>query len=107
VSVGIAALLLVLVVVVALAAASFFRHTLVALTLLVAIPIWLVLQALIGIGYAVFAIGLLAVFLAVIHTIGDTLRMMRAAKRTARRAPPVLADGRAPTRASDRSRVAA
>ena len=106
-SVGIAAFLLVLVVLVALAVASFFRHTLAALTVLVAIPVWLVLQALIGIGYAVLAIGLLAVSVAVIHTISDTLRLLRGAKRTRRRAPPALAERRASTRGSDRSRIAA
>ena len=106
-SVGVAALLLVLVVLVALAVASFFRHTLAALTVLVAIPVWLVLQALIGVGYAVLAIGLLAVFVAVIHTISDTLRLLRGAKRIERRALPALAEGRESIRRSDGSRIAA
>ena len=106
-SVGIAALLIVLVVVVALAVASFFRHTLAALTVFVAIPVWLVLQALIGIGYAVLAIGLVAVFVAVVHTISDTLRLLRGAKRTDRRALTGLAEGRESTRRSDGSRIAA
>jgi hypothetical protein len=106
-SVGIAAFLLVLVVVVALAVASFFRHTLAALMVLVAIPVWLVLQALIGIGYAVLAIGLVAVFVAVVHTISDTLRLLRGAKRADRRALPGLAEGRESTRRSDGSRIAA
>src|SRR5439155_26149512 len=106
-SVGVAAILLVLVVLVALAVASFFRHTLAALTVLVAIPVWLVLQALIGIGYAVLAIGLLAVSLAVIHTISDTLRLLRGAKRTDLRAPPAFEERRASARRSDRSRIAA
>src|SRR5439155_15542526 len=103
-SVGIAALLLVLVVLVALAVASFFRHTLAALTVLVAIPVGLVLRASIGTSYAVFAIALLAVFATVIHTISDTLRLLRSAKRTRRRAPPALAERGASTRRSDRSR---
>ncbi len=106
-SVGIAAMLLVLVVIVALAVASFFRHTLTTLTVLVAIPAWLVLQAFMGASYAVFAIALLAVFAAVIHTIGDTIRLLRTAKRTTRRAPPALAERPASTRRSDRSRTAA
>jgi hypothetical protein len=105
-SVGMLAFLLVLVVLVALAIASFFRHTLTALTVVVAIPVWLVLQAFMGAGYAVFAIGLLAVFAAVIHTIGDTIGLLRTAKRTNRRAPPV-AERPASTRRSDRSRIAA
>jgi hypothetical protein len=107
VSVGIAAFLLVLLVLVAFAVASFFRHPLAALMVLVAIPSWLVLQAFMGAGYAVFTIALLAVLAAVIHTIGDTLRLMRTAKRTDRRGPPVLAERRAPKRRSDRSRIAA
>src|SRR5437899_1801560 len=106
-SVGIAAFLLVLVVLVALAVASFFRHTLAALTALVGIPVWLVLQALIGIGYAVLAIGLLVVFTAVIHTISDTLRLLQGAKRIDRRAPPAFEEGRASTRHRDGSRIAA
>ena len=106
-SVGIAAFLLVLLVLVALAVASFFRHALAALMVLVAIPSWLVLREFMGGSYAVFTIALLAAFAAVIHTIGDTLRLMRTAKRTDRRAPPVLAERRASTGRSDRSRIAA
>jgi hypothetical protein len=106
-SVGIAAMLLVLVVLVALAVASFFRHTLATLTVLIAIPAWLVLQAFMGASYAVFAIGLLAVFAAVIHTIGDTIRLLRTAKRSRRRAPPGPAERPTSTRRSDRSRTAA
>ena len=106
-SVGVAAFLLVLLVLVALAVASFFRHTLAALMVFVAIPAWLVLQAYLGASYAAFTIALLAAFAAVIHTIGDTLRLMRTAKRSDRRASPALAEHRAPTRRSDRSRRAA
>ena len=106
-SVGIAAFLLVLVVLVALAVASFFRHALAALMVLVAIPAWLVLQEFMGGSYAVFTLALLAAFAAVIHTIGDTLRLMRTAKRTDRRAPPVSAERPASTRRSERSRIAA
>jgi heme exporter protein D len=106
-TVGIAAMLLVLVVLVAVAVASFFRHTLTTLTVLVAIPAWLVLQAFMGASYAVFAIALLVVFAAVIHTIGDTIRLLRTAKRTNRRAPPSPAERPESTRRSDRSRIAA
>jgi predicted membrane protein len=106
-SVGIAAIFLVLVVLVALAVTSFFRHTLTALTVLVAIPTWLVLQAFMGTSYAVFAIALVAVFATVIHTISDTLRQLRTAKRTVREPPPALAERRASTRRSGRSRIAA
>lgn len=76
-----AVVLLVLVAVVALAVASFFQNTLAALGVLVAIPIGLLLHALMGTGFAVFAIGLLAVSVALLHTIGDTLRLLRTAKR--------------------------
>jgi heme exporter protein D len=106
-SVGMLAFLLVLVMLVALAIASFFRHTLTALAVVVAIPLWLVLQAFMGASYAVFAIGLLAVFAAVIHTIGDTIGLLRTAKRTNRRAPPAPAERAPSTRRSDRSRIAA
>jgi ABC-type multidrug transport system fused ATPase/permease subunit len=106
-SVAMAAFLLVLIALVVLAAASFFRHSLTALAVLVAIPVGLVLQALIGIGSAVAVMGLLVVAGAVLHTIGETLRLLRAAKRTDRRVPPVIAERSASTRRSDRSRIAA
>ena len=106
-SVGVAAIFLVLVVLVALAAASFFRHTLMALTVFVAIPVGLVLHAFMGTSFAVFAIGLVAVFAAVIHTISDTLRQLRTAKRAVREPRPALPGPRASTRRSGRSRIAA
>jgi hypothetical protein len=106
--VGWAVTLLVLVTLVALAAASFFPNMLTALMVLVAIPIGLVLGAFIGAGYAVFAIGLLAVFAAVVHTISDTMRLLLTTKRRRRRRPPAaLAERGAATRRSDRSRIAA
>jgi hypothetical protein len=85
VSVGIGAIFLVLVVLVALAVASFFRHTLTSLMVLVAIPAGLVLRALMGTSYAVFAIALLAVFATLIYTISDTLRLLRVESATARK----------------------
>jgi hypothetical protein len=106
-SVGIAVFLLALVLLVALAMASFFQHTLTALTVVVAIPVGLVLRAFMGTSYAVFAIALLAVFAAVIHTISDTLRLLRSATRSEGEPPPALAERRASTRRSDRSRIAA
>ena len=104
---GLAVTLLVLVAIVVLAAASFFRNMLLALTVLVAIPVAIVLHALVGTVYAVFAIGLVAVFAALIQTIFDTLGLLRSAKRTRRRVPPALAERGASTRRSDRSRIAA
>jgi hypothetical protein len=106
-SVGLAAILLVLVLLVALAAASFLRHKLTALAVLVAIPVGLVLRAVMGTSHAVLAIGLLVVSAAVIHTIGDTLRLLRTAKRNERRRRLALAARRASARDSDRSRIAA
>lgn len=106
-SVGIAAIFFVLVVLVGLAVASFFRHPLAALTVVVAIPVGLVLREFMGTSYAVFAIALLAVFAAVIHTISDTLRLLRTAKRIEREPLPALAERRASTRRSGRSRIAA
>jgi predicted membrane protein len=106
-SIGMAAFLLVLVVLVALAAASFLRHTLAAVAVLVAVPAGLVLNALVGATYAFFAIALAVVFVAVIHTIGDTLRLLRNAKRPERELAPARAERRTSTRRSGRSRIAA
>ena len=106
-SVAMAAFLLVLVTLVACAAASLFRYGLAALLVLVTIPVAVVLHGFIGTTYAVFGIGLLAVFAAVIHTITDTMRLLLSAKRTGRRAPPALGEHSGSTRRSDRSRIAA
>jgi hypothetical protein len=106
-SVGLAAILLVLVALVALAAASFLRHKLTALAVLVAIPVGLVLRAFMGTGHAVLAIGLLVVFAAVIQTITDTLGLLRNARRDERRRRLALAARRASARDSRRSRIAA
>jgi hypothetical protein len=97
----------VLFVLVALAGASFFRHPLAVLLLFLALPLGLVLKAAFGTGVSVFAIGLLAAVTAVIHTIADTLRLLRAANRPARRSPAVLAEEPAETSQSERSRIAA
>jgi carbon starvation protein CstA len=106
-SVGIAAMLLVLVVLVALAVASFFRHTLAALTVLVAIPAGLLLRVFMGTTHTVLTIGLAAVLVALIHTIGDTLRELRTATRTDRRRANAVVERRTSTDRSDRSRIAA
>jgi hypothetical protein len=99
--------LIVLSAIVLLAAASFFRNMLLALTLLVAIPVAIVLHAIVGTLYAVFTIGLVAVFAALVQTIFDTLGLLRTAKRSRRRAPPALAERRTSTERSDRPRIAA
>jgi hypothetical protein len=105
--VGLAVTLIVLSAIVLLAAASFFRNMLLALTLLVAIPVAIVLHAIVGTLYAVFTIGLVAVFAALVQTIFDTLGLLRTAKRSRRRAPPALAERRTSTERSDRPRIAA
>jgi hypothetical protein len=84
-SVGIAAIFFVLVVLVGLAVASFFRNTLTGLMVVIALPVGLVLRELMGTSYAVFAIALVVVFATVVHTISDTLRLLRAESATARR----------------------
>src|SRR5258705_9443602 len=89
---GLALFLLVLFVLVALAGASFFRHTLAVLLVFLALPLGLVLKAAFGTGVSVFAIGLLAAVIAVIHTIADTLRLLRAANRPTRRSPPARSE---------------
>jgi hypothetical protein len=106
-SAGIAAMLLVLVVLVALAVASFFRHTLAALTVLVAIPAGLLLRVFMSTTHTVLAIGLGAVVVALIHTIGDTLRVLRTATVTDRRSANAIEERRTSTDRSDRSRIAA
>ena len=73
--------LFVLVALVALAGASFFRNMLAALLVLIGIPVAVVLQAAIGLGTTVFAIGLLTLATMLIHTINGTLRELRAANR--------------------------
>ena len=104
---GLALFLLVLFVVVALAGASFFRHTLAVLLVFLALPLGLVLKAAFGTGASLFAIGLLAAVIAVIHTIADTLRLLRAANRPTRKSSPALAHDRTEKSQSDRSRIAA
>jgi hypothetical protein len=97
-----AVVVLVLIAVVALAVASFFTNMLAAVLLSLGIPVAVLLHALLGTLYAAFAIAGLAILVALIQTITDTLRLVREAKSTTRR--------RSQTRArpdSDRSRIAA
>src|SRR4029079_5497234 len=107
VSPGLALFLLVLFVLVALAGASFFRHTVAVLVVFLALPLGLVLKAAFGTGVSVFAIGLLAAVIAVIHTIADTLTVLRSANRASRKSSLTLADDRAEKSQSERSRIAA
>ena len=81
-------MLFVLVALVALAGASFFRNMLAALLVLIGIPVAIVLQAAIGLGTTVFAIGLLTLATMLIHTINGTLRELRSANRVRARRPP-------------------
>ena len=86
---------------------SVFRGAIWAIALAAAIPVAIVLHAVVGTLYAVFTIGLVAVFAALVQTIFDTLGLLRTAKRSRRRAPPALAERRTSTERSDRSRIAA
>jgi hypothetical protein len=106
-SAGIAVSLLVLFVLVALAVASLFRHTLAALTVLVAIPAGVLLRVFMDTTHTVLTIGLAAVVVALMHTIGDTLKVLRTATLTDRRRPNPIVERQSPTGRSDRSRIAA
>ena len=101
--IGMAVSVLVLVALVALAGASFFTNLLTAVLVSLGIPVAVLLHALVGTLYAAFAIAALAILAALIHTITDTLRLMREAKRTTRR----RRQARAQRREADRSRIAA
>lgn len=98
-----AAFLLALAGLVALAAASFFRHMLTALLLLIGLPFVLLLKGALGSLAATTVLVALVVLGALVHTITDTLAIARSAKRTRRRPGPQ------PQRAAppDRSRIAA
>jgi heme exporter protein D len=102
-----AVIVLVLIAVVALAVASFFTNLLLAVLVSLGIPVAVLLHALLGTLYAAFAIAAFAILVALIHTITDTLRLMREAKSTTRRRSQARARQRAATSHSDRSRIAA
>lgn len=105
-SILITVFLFVLLMLVAVAGVSFVQHKVVALLVLLALPFCVVLQTLRGTVYAVFVVGLLATGVAVIHTISDTLRLLRAANRKSRRDQQTRAHRRVRSR-SERSRSAA
>ena len=98
-----AVILVVLVMLVALAAASFFQNMVVALLVLLGLPLVVLLHALVGSFATMFTVAALVIVAALIHTITDTLDMVRSAKRP-RRTPESV--GRRSER-SDRSRIAA
>ena len=105
--VGAPVIVLLLVALVALAVASFFTNMLAAVLVSLGIPVAVLLHALVGTLYAAFAIAGLAILVALIQTITDTLRLMREAKRTTRRRRQARARRRAARPHSDRSRIAA
>jgi len=78
--IGAAVLVLVLIAVVALAVASFFTNLLVAVLLSLGIPVAVLLHALLGTLYAAFAIAGVAILIALIQTITDTLAVQVLAK---------------------------
>src|SRR5512132_1280464 len=99
-------LALVLFVPVALAAASFFRHMLVAFLVLLALPLLVLLHALIGTFYAVFAVAAIAIFIALIQTITSSLALLREASAAPGRSSRPPQPHRS-TRRPSRSRIAA
>ena len=106
--IGAAVTVLVLVALVALAGASFFTNLLTAVLVSLGIPFAVLLHALVGTLYAVFAIAVLAILAALIHTITDTFRLMRESRSTTRRKAQARARRRAARPPeSDRSRIAA
>jgi FtsH-binding integral membrane protein len=105
--IGAAVFVLVLVALVSLAGASFFTNMLTAVLVLFGILVAVLLHALGGTLYAAFAIAVLAILVALIQTITDTLRLVREAKRMTRRRPQTRTRRRATRPDSDRSRIAA
>ena len=99
-------LLLLLVLVVALACASFFRNMLVAFLVFLALPVAVLLHALVGPLLAVFVLAVLAIVIALIQTIADTMGLLRSAGTRRTRVPQALPDRRAKQR-SERGRIAA
>jgi ABC-type transport system involved in cytochrome bd biosynthesis fused ATPase/permease subunit len=98
--------LLVLVALVVIAAASFFRNMLAGLLVLVGLPFAILLNALAGSLATISAVAAVVILAALMHTIADTLRLVRAAKRI-RREPQSRARRSAPNTDSNRSRIAA
>ncbi len=86
---------LLLVVMVTLAAASFFRHMLAAAVTLTAVPVSVLLFALVGVYDTVFVFATLAIVACVIRTITDTFRLARTPGRsTASKRTGILVSGR-------------
>ena len=102
-----AATLLVLAALVVFAAASFFRNLQTGLLLLVGLPAVVLFHALLGTVNTVFLVGSLAIVVALVHTISETLDQVRAATRPPRRRPDARAQRPESRRQPDRSRIAA
>jgi len=92
--------------VVALAAASFFQHMLAAFLMLLAVPVLLLLHAVVGTFYALFGLAAFAIFVALIQTITSSLALLREANTTRAR-PQRPAPPQRSTRRSSRSRIVA
>jgi hypothetical protein len=99
------AFVIVLFVLVALAAASFFRHKLAAFVALLGLPLLVLLHALFGTFYAVFAFAGLAIFIALVETISSSLSLLREANTPRMRSPS--AERHRSSRRSSRRRIAA
>jgi hypothetical protein len=96
--------LFVLVVIIAVAIATFFPRKVTATCALLGIPIALFLNAALGGLYALLLVVVGVMVALLLHTVSDTYRLLRAAERRPRYAAP---ERRAPTRRSERSRIAA
>jgi hypothetical protein len=97
---------LLLVLLVALACASFFRNMLAAFLVFLALPVAVLLHALVGTLLAVFALAVLAIVVALLQTIADTLALLRGAGTRRARVPQTPPQRRARER-SERGRIAA
>jgi hypothetical protein len=106
-STALVAMVMLLLLVVIFAAASLFRHRLGALLVLLTVPCAVFLAVLFGAFYTFIALGVVAMLVALIRTITDTLRLLRAARGTAEQATHPLTEDHARPRRSQRSRIAA
>ena len=89
--------LLLLVVIVTLAAASFFPRMLAAAVTLIAVPVAVLLFALVGVYDAVFILAVLAIVACLAHTITDTFSLViTPSRRTASTTGDPRRSGRRP-----------
>ena len=97
----------VLVVVVAVGAATFFRRKLAAMCALLALPIALVLHFTAGGVYALLLLALAGILVALLHTISDTVGLLRGMDPDPPAPRYMSAEQRSRARRAERSRIAA